>query len=170
MPYGSRELIEAAWEACERLDAGQLQVDRVDAILSERWANYEEQRVREAREFTEQIRRDILADNTSCQPLWPGEIHAVVAEPGEPPPKLFYTLKEIMAMKLSDALKAIRSVSAEEIQSELETAKANLENVKTEAKAIYDRAIKTAQDEVKMLTKLMVSKGMQVRKRRKKGA
>jgi len=74
-------------------------------------------------------------------------------------------------MKLSEALKAIRSVNLDEIETELKDAQKILEGRKAEAKDMAAKHIAPALEEVKLLKRLLtqrkVAAGLPVRKRKK---
>ena len=161
LPYGSPEALDLVMHLSDAVQLGLLDSDEVDKACErvhlEQFQDDDYDKPSVARETPEQREareRERFEFLDRVCPL-PVEIH--------------YTLKEVLAMKLSEALKAIRGVSLEEILAELKTAEDEFdretagarETMQAEisaARAKYKEATKAARTNIKLLQRLKMSK------------
>lgn len=172
LPYGSPEALDLVMLLSDAVQLGLVAADQLDKLCHKKHLDF----------YGEQAEPLTIRDTLGQQASREQDRLLFLNRVNPLPPTRHYTMKEIRAMKLSEALKAIRNVSLEDIAAELKEAEACFEaNTKgaketmqskiRAARSEYKEATKAARADIKMLQRLKMSKeksGKPLKKGRKK--
>ncbi len=170
IPYGSPEALDLVMLLSDAAQLGLVNADQLDRLCHKKHLDF----------CGEQAEPLTIRDTLGQQAAREQDRLRFLDRVNPLPVTRHYTMKEIRAMKLSEALKAIRSVSLEDITAELKEAEASFEvNTKGAKEAMqaeirsarnkYKEATKAARADIKMLQRLKMSKEKSGKPLKKKG-